>query len=168
MIKIFFSLFLSTFLISQSPAFTTFGLNNACAFGPGQVYPLNLPRIAQPFTYNVYSSGPVVTGSSIIYKTLLFGFSNIRWQQHYLPLSSLAIQSIYPNILSCGALLVSIDYSYVIPISFPQASISNTYLIPNQPSLVGMDFFQQIVSFGHSNGYSNIEFGVGNWYTIGI
>ena len=159
---------LSNILSAQTPTFNTFGVNNACAFGPGQVYPITLPRIGNFFTFGYYSSGNIIGSNYIVLKELLFGFSNTKWAGRNLPFTSASIQTAYPNIIACGDLLVSIDYSYFIPIYSPQIMLFSTYYIPNTTTLLGLPFYQQLVSFNLSLSNISLEFGVGNRFTIGI
>ncbi|MCI0587957.1 MAG: hypothetical protein L0323_14085 [Planctomycetes bacterium] len=110
-------------------------------------------------TYGTYSSGFFGWSNS----TLLLGFSNQTWAGGALPFA-------FPTPSPCGSLLVSPDILVGAPAG--NGLVSVAFAVPNDASLLGVTFYQQVarlfVSCGKMGcGSPNVWFSVGGEGVIG-
>ena len=137
-------------LAAQSASYTYFGVPGTVGCGPfsPQVVhtAVNLPKLGTTFQANV----PASSGTCSYLCNMQFfltGLSNTSFQGVPLP---------HYTFSSCGMLRVSMDVVEVMPMGGSTgATFPSTLVIPNDPNLAGLSFFQQPVSLTYILGGLN-------------
>lgn len=119
----------------------------------------NLPRIGTTFTVDVPASNGDC-GYLCNLRLFATGLSNTSFQGVPLPLAT-------PG--GCGQLRVSLDAIALMPMGASSgATVPSTLIIPSDPNLVGMSFYQQSISLTYILGGLNaVAWGRAGHGTIG-
>jgi len=152
----------------QNATYTFFGTPARVGCGPFSAFvqhtATGTPQLGSNFTINM----PASNGDCGYLCNLWFvatGFSNTSFQGVPLPFTPGPFQSSLP---SCGSLRVSLDH---IDFTTPTATSTSAQVnlaIPNNPNLVGLEFFQQPFVLTYIlGGISTIALGRAGHGTIG-
>ena len=120
---------------AQSASYAYFGAGVGCSSPPLTVS--GLPTLGGTFSVQTWSSvgTPGFSGWSLT--MVATGFSNQDWGGVPLPYT-------LPFAPACGSVLVSPDVLLPVPATNPGGFASVPFAVPNDASLLGMTFYQQV------------------------
>ena len=126
----------ATIATAQSSSYSLIG--GACPSAPVRFDVIGTPMLGGAYT--IQTDSPVLSQFSRTTPVLATGLSSTQFGGVALPFDLSALST--PTLQFCGSLVTSIDVQMFVPFGGEM-----TFAIPNVSSLVGLNFYQQVLKF---------------------